>query len=111
MSILRRAIRHNDGNPDIGRALPAILADAGFDILSPAPTYDCAATPAAKAGMYAAMACLWKQADFVAQAESLGWINPAERSAVVKRLELEAADPGSFSGRSYAEVVAHVASS
>ena len=67
-------------------------------------------TPAAKAGMYAAMTRLWEQADFVAQAESLGWINPGERSAVVKRLELESADPGSFSGTSYVEVVARTAS-
>ena len=127
MWTLRRAILHNDGNPDIGHALPAILAkagfdyccvhasyalaDAGFDILSAAATYSCAATPAAKAGMYAAMTRLWEQADFVAQAETLGWISSAERSAVVKRLELEAADPGSFSGTSYAEVVARATSS
>ena len=111
MWTLRRAILHNDGNPDIGHALPAILADAGFDVLSAAATYSCAATPAAKAGMYEAMTRLWEQADFVAQAETLGWIGSAERSAVVKRLEQEAADPGSFSGTSYAEVVARGTSS
>lgn len=106
MRTLRRTILHNDGNPDIGRALPAILTNAGFEILSAAATYACAATPAAKAGMYATTAQLWDQADFVAQAESLGWIDPAERSAMAKRLEREAADPGSFTATSYAEVVA-----
>ena len=109
LGTLRRTILHNDGNPDIGHSLPAILADAGFDILSSAATYACASTPAAKAGMYAAMSRLWEQADFVTQAESLGWVTPGERPAMVKRLEREAMEPGSFSGTSYAEVVARVA--
>ena len=109
MSILRRSILHNDGNPDIGRTLPMIFANAGFDILSAAATYACATTPQAKAGMYAAMAHLWEQSDFVAQAESLGWISSSDRIALTARLKQEGDDPGSFSGTSYAEVVARFA--
>ena len=105
MSILRRAILCNDGNPDIGRHLAGILAGAGFEILHARATYTCAATPQAKSDMYAAMARLWEQGEFVAQAESLGWIDAAERSAMPERLKREAAEPGSFSGTSYAEVV------
>ncbi len=109
MSILRRSILHNDGNPDIGRTLPMIFANAGFDILSAAATYACATTAQAKAGMYAAMAHLWEQSDFVAQAESLGWISSSDRIAMTARLKQEGDDPGSFSGTSYAEVVARFA--
>ena len=106
MSILRRSIFHNDSNADIGHALPSILSHAGFEILSASATYACASTPQAKKGMYAAITRLWKQADFVDQAESLGWIHAEDRSETVRRLEQEAADPGSFSGTSYAEAVA-----
>jgi ubiquinone/menaquinone biosynthesis C-methylase UbiE len=105
MSTFRRTILHNDGNPDIGRRLPGILADAGSNILAAGATYTCAATPRAKADMYAAMARLWEQGEFVAQAESLGWIDAAERSAMPERLKREAAEPGSLSGTSYVEVV------
>ncbi len=107
MTILRRSILHNDGNPDIGRALPRLLADAGFNIRSAAAAYNCATTPEAKAGMYEMMAQLWKQSEFVARAESDGWISPSARRAMTDRLEQEAGDPGSFSGTTYAEVVAY----
>lgn len=106
MITLRRSILHNDGNPDIGRALPSILSSAGFEILSANATYACAASPKAKSDMYAAMTRLWEQADFPAQAELLGWISAADRTAIPARLAQEANDQGSFSGTSYAEVVA-----
>jgi hypothetical protein len=48
------------------------LAGAGFDILTARATYTCAATPRAKSEMYAVMARLWEQGEFVARAESLG---------------------------------------
>jgi ubiquinone/menaquinone biosynthesis C-methylase UbiE len=105
---LRQSVLHNDGNPDIGHALPSILAQAGFDILNANATYHCATTPQAKAGMYAAMARLWEQADFVNQAESQGWIDAKTRSGMVERLEKEAADPGSLSGTAYVAVVARM---
>jgi ubiquinone/menaquinone biosynthesis C-methylase UbiE len=103
---LRRVVLHNDGNPDIGHALPGILAQAGLDILSANATYACASTPQAKVGMYAAMARLWEQGDFVNQAESQGWIDAKTRSEMVERLEREAADPSSLSGTAYVAVVA-----
>lgn len=106
---LRRSIRHNDGNPDIGRSLPALLTDAGFELVSANATYVCTTTPAAKAGMYNGMKRLWQQADFARQAEILAWIDAAERAAVIDRLEAEAEDPRSFSGTSYVEVVARAA--
>lgn len=106
MFTLRRSILHNEGNPDIGRALPSLLSSAGFEILSAGVTYVCAATPEAKSGMYAAMTRLWEQSGFSVQAESLGWISTSERAAIPARLTRESNDPGSFSGTSYAEVVA-----
>ena len=108
MSTLRRSILHNGGNPDIGRELPSLLANAGFDILSAVATYACATTPQAKVGMYGAMAKLWEQSDFVAQAEAHSWINSRDRSTMTSRLEQEGNDPGSFSGTSYAEVIARL---
>jgi ubiquinone/menaquinone biosynthesis C-methylase UbiE len=110
MSTLRRAVLHNDGNPDIGRALPGILARAGFEILHAAATYNSPATPQAKAGMYAAMTRLWEEADFVAQAEALGWIDAAGRAAMAGRLAAEASDPASLSATPYVEVLAREAS-
>lgn len=108
MSTLRRTILHNDGNPDVGRALPSILSGAGFQIISASATYACAATPEAKVEAYAAMARLWEQADFVTQAESLGWLDAEKRESIRKRLEDEGADPGSITGTSYVEVVGRV---
>ena len=106
MSILRRSILHNDGNPDIGRVLPSLLSRAGFNILNATPIYSCAPTPEAKAGMYTAMTRLWEQADFVDQAESLGWISANDRVAMIDRMKLEGSDPESFSGTTFVEVVA-----
>jgi ubiquinone/menaquinone biosynthesis C-methylase UbiE len=103
---LRHAVLHNDGNPDVGRSLPTILARAGFDITSIAPTYNSASTPEAKAGTYRAMARLWEQGDFVDQAESLGWIDTADRASMTERLQREATDRDSFSGTTYVAVVA-----
>jgi SAM-dependent methyltransferase len=111
MSILGRSILHNDGNPDIGRRLPGILASAGFDILIAGATYACAATPRAKADMYAVMTRLWEQSQFVAQAEALGWIDAALRHAMPERLRREAVEPASFSASSFAEVVGRKVSS
>lgn len=108
LSTLRQSILHNDGNPDIGRKLPSLLANSGFNILSAAATYACATTPQAKVGMYGAMAKLWEQSDFVAQAEAHGWISSSDRSKMTSRLEQEGNDPGSFSGTSYAEVIARL---
>ena len=106
LSTLRQTILHNDGNPDVGHALPSIVSGAGFEIVSASATYTCAATPKAKLGMYGVMERLWEQADFVAQAESLGMISAEERAEMAGRLQQEAAEPGSFSGSTYVEVIA-----
>ena len=103
---LRRSVFHNEGNPDIGRILPSVISSAGLEILSVSASYSCASTPRAKQGMYRAMAGLWTQAEFPAQAEALGWISTTEREGLVQKLEEEALDPASFSGTTYVEVVA-----
>ena len=103
---LRRSIFENEGNPDIGHSLPSILASAGLELVDVSAKYSYASAPAAKQGMYKAMAKLWDQADFPAQAEELGWISGTERQSMAARLEEEAADPTSFSGTTYVEVVA-----
>lgn len=108
MWTLRRSILHNDGNPDIGRSLPAILANAGFEIITASATYTCSMSAKAKADMYSAMTRLWEQADFVDRAEALGWIDGAARSKIVEELKREAHDPGSFNATTYAEVVARL---
>ena len=106
MSTLSRAIQHNDGNPDIGRSLPSILSAVGLQILTTAASYASAATPEAKRRTYSALRHLWEQADFVDQAESLGWLSPKERAALPKKLDDEAKDPGSLSGSTFVEVLA-----
>ena len=103
---LRRSVFQNDGNPDIGRQLPSILSSAGLELVDVSAQYNYASSPTAKQRMYGAMAELWDQADFPAQAEELGWISAAERKAMADRLEKEGADPASFSGTTYVEVVA-----
>ena len=69
---LRRSVFHNEGNPDIGHSFPSILSSAGLEIVDISAKYSFASTPAAKQGMYKAMAGLWTQAEFPAQAEELG---------------------------------------
>ncbi len=106
METLRRSIRLNDGNPDIGHVLPGILSGAGFEIVRANATYACAPTPKAKLGTYAAMTRLWQQADFVERAVSLGWLNNDQRDELVRQLEKEAHDPKTFNASTYVEVVA-----
>lgn len=106
MSTLRRAIHHNDGDPDIGHRLPSILSAAGLEILNASATYACATTPEAKLGSYTTMRHLWEQADFVAQAESLGWVSPEERAALPGKLDEEAKYQGSLSGATFVEALA-----
>ena len=109
METLRRSIRLNHGNPDIGHALPGILSEAGFQIVRANATYACAPTSKAKLGSYAAMTQLWQQADFVERAVSLGWLDKAQREELVAELEKEAHDPESFNASTYVEVVAQLA--
>ena len=103
---LRRSIIENDGNPDIGHSLPTILSSAGLELVDVSAKYSFASSPTAKRKMHSAMAELWEQADFPAQAEELGWISAADRGTMSDRLEKEGADPASFSGTTYVEVVA-----
>ncbi len=106
MLTLRRSIFHNEGNPDIGRALPALISSAGLQVLSTSARYSCSSTADAKRNMYKAMTNLWEQAEFPAQAVELGWLSESERESMPSRLELEASDPASFNGTTYVEVVA-----
>ena len=103
---LRRSIFHNGGTPDIGHSLPFILSSAGLEIVDISAKYSFAPTLEAKKIMYNAMAGLWTQAEFPDQAEELGWITKNERASMTARLEDESADPASFSGTTYVEVVA-----
>ena len=103
--ILRRSIFHNDGNPDIGRSLPGVVANAGFEIISTRATYNYSPTPESKARRYATLKRLWQEATFVDQAEALGWIDKTIRAALPERLDREAADPASFAAVCYVEVV------
>jgi len=105
MSLLRRSILENDGNPDIGRRLPALVSQAGFEVISAKPTYACSSTAPERIGMYNVMKSLWEQAVFVAEAESAGWLTAEERSALPDRLAEEANDPGRLTGTTYVEVV------
>ncbi|MBT9315799.1 methyltransferase domain-containing protein [Leptothoe spongobia TAU-MAC 1115] len=106
MEIFRRAMIHNAGNPDIGRLLPSVLSQVGFDLVSVDASYSYASTTADKKVMYAAMAQLWKHADFPTQAEKLGWITSQERHQMPERLILEAKEPDSFNAIPCIEIVA-----
>jgi SAM-dependent methyltransferase len=105
---LRRSIRHNGGNPDIGRSLPGIIAGAGFDLVSISAKYNAPTTPEAKARQCATMKRLWQDAAFVDKAEELGWIDADLRVGLPARLDREASDPASFSASTYVEVVAQL---
>jgi SAM-dependent methyltransferase len=107
-STLRRSILDNDGYPDIGRDLPAICKRSGFEVSWAKPVYFSAPTPEARAGMYAAMGGLWRQADFVGDAVQAGWLSEADRTDVQNRLEQEAGDMSVLSSTTYVEVLARL---
>ena len=107
-STLRRSILENDGYPDIGRDLPRLCARSGLEITGAKPVYFSTPNPKARAGMYAAIGNLWRQAGFVGDAVQAGWLTEAERAAVQDRLEAEAGDLGCISGTTYVEVLARL---
>ncbi len=104
---LRRSILENDGYPDVGRDLAWLCGQAGFEVTAAKPVYF-SAPMAARAGMYAAVGNLWRQADFVGDAVESGWLTEAQRADVQERLEVEAKDAGFISGTTYIEVLARL---
>lgn len=107
---LRRSILENDGYPDIGRDLPRLFVNSGFQVTWAKPVYFNAPTAKARQVMYAAMGSLWQQADFVSEAVKAGWLSDADRAAVQEKLKLEADDMGILSSTSYVEVLARLTS-
>ena len=104
MTIFRKSIAHNQGNPDIGRSLASSLSNAGFNIQETFASYAQSPTEEAKKGMYGAMTALWEQADFPKQAVELGWITDEERIGLPDRLKQESIQPGIINGTTYVEV-------
>lgn len=105
-STLRRSILDNDGFPDIGRHLPRLVSEAGFQVEWARPEYVNASTPEARKAMYGAMAALWQQAGFVGDAVEAGWLTDDERAQVLSRLDVEAGDMRVLSSTTYVEVLA-----
>ena len=105
MSYLRRSVRENDGNPDIGRRLPKLMIEAGFELVMARPTFQSSNTIEARRGMYGGMQALWEQADFVEEAVAKGWLTTDEREEIAKRLETEAEDRARFNAVTFVEVV------
>jgi ubiquinone/menaquinone biosynthesis C-methylase UbiE len=105
MTIFRKSIVHNQGNPDIGRSLASSLSNSGFNIHEVFASYAQSTTEEAKKGMYSAMTALWEQADFPKQAVELGWITDKERKELPNRLSQESKQPGVFNGTTFVEVI------
>lgn len=105
MTIFRRSIAHNQGNPDIGRSLASILSNSSFNVHEVHASYAQSATDEARKGMYSAMTALWEQADFPKQAVGLGWITDEHRKKLPERLRQESMQQGTVNGTTYVEVV------
>ena len=105
MSVFRRSIFHNQGNPYVGRSLSGVLTEAGFDIEEALASFAQSSTAEQKKGMYKAMTLLWEQADFPKQAVELDWISEDDRSAMSERLADESSKPEYFNATTYVEVV------
>jgi len=105
MTIFRKSIAHNQGNPDIGRSLASSLSNSGFNIHEVFASYAQSTTEDEKKGMYGAMTALWEQADFPKQAVELGWITDEKRKELPDRLSQESTQPGIFNGTTFVEVV------
>lgn len=105
MTIFRKSIAHNQGNPDIGRSLASSLSHSGVSIKEAFASYAQSPTEEAKKGIYGTMTALWEQADFPKQAVELGWITEEERKELPNRLSQESKQPGIFNGTTFVEVV------
>jgi ubiquinone/menaquinone biosynthesis C-methylase UbiE len=105
MTIFRKSIAHNQGNPDIGRSLASSLSDAGFSIQETFVSYAQAPTDEARKVRYGEVTALWEQADFPRQAVALGWITDEERIGLPDRLKQESVQPGIINGTTYVEIV------
>ena len=105
MSYLSRSVRENDGNPDIGRSLPSLMVDAGFEMIVAKAAIHSSDTLETRREWYGGQKALWEQADFVQEAVAKGWLTKEEREEISQRLEIEAEDHTRFNAVTFVEVV------
>ena len=72
MTIFRKSITRNQGNPDIGRSLASSLSNAGFTIKETCVSYAQSPTDESTKARYGEMTALWEQADFPKQVVEYG---------------------------------------
>jgi ubiquinone/menaquinone biosynthesis C-methylase UbiE len=106
MATLRESILRNNGFPDIGRQLPRLLTDVGFKVERMNATYNASRSPIEMKRRCEWLRRLWDEADFVARAESEGWLSPETRRLIADGLVAETGDMSVFYATTYCEVVA-----
>lgn len=103
---LRESIIRNDGFPDIGRELPALLSRTGLRIARSSASYHSAITETDRKRRQRWLENTWSVGEFVSRAVSDGWLTQAERDDVAESLSAEKDDPSVFFAMTYCECVA-----
>ncbi len=105
MGMLRESIQRNGGFPDIGRHMPALYTEAGFNVISANAVYDPQGDLSQRDGKYQWLSDFWNDADFVPRAIADGWLSSEERTAIAEGLRSEVHDPTVFYATTFCEVL------
>ncbi|AXQ99543.1 methyltransferase domain-containing protein [Pseudoalteromonas piscicida] len=105
MDVFAKSIEYNQGNPNIGRALPKLVGEAGYAVEECVASYSQPSTPTGKMMFYKSMLSLWNKANFTTQAVDLKWITVEQRDEIAKQLKQESRRPDVLAAINYVEVV------
>ena len=107
MGALRESVQRNGGFPDVGRYMPALYTEAGFDMISASAVYDPQAQGdlSERASKYQWLRDIWNEAEFVPKAIADGWLSPEDSAAISEDLLSEAEDQTVFYASTFCEVI------
>ncbi|KZN63288.1 hypothetical protein N473_17825 [Pseudoalteromonas luteoviolacea CPMOR-1] len=105
MDIFAKSIKHNQGNPNIGRYLPKLIGEAGYQLEECAASYSQPTKPMGKMMFYKSMLSLWNKANFTTQATDLKWITIEERDKIAQKLKEESRRPEVLAAINYVEII------
>ena len=99
--LLTRLIKHNGGNPYVGRDMKRLLLGAGYEILELGASYSNYTTPASVSRFAESSAGMLRNSPTADQLVELGWVAQEELERAADLFLSWAKKPESFHARAY----------